>query len=83
MSVEALRRGAERLRATAKQMAREGEPVRYVRSTIVPRDESCLFLLEAASESLVREAYARARVQFERMSIALPVEEAAPERRRR
>ena len=60
---------------------REGKPVRYVHSTIVPEDESCLFLLEATSESLVREAYARARVQFERISTAIPVEDVVPDRR--
>jgi hypothetical protein len=77
--VEALRRAAQRLRAAAEQMAREGKPVRYVRSAIVPDDESCLFFLEAASESVVREAYARACVHFERISTAIPVEDVVPE----
>jgi hypothetical protein len=76
--VEALRQAAERLRVAAERMGREGKPVRYLRSTIVPQDECCLFLFEAASESLVREVHARAGVQLERMSIALPVEEAPP-----
>jgi hypothetical protein len=79
--VEALRQAAERLRAAADEMSREGKPVRYVRSTIVPRDESCLFLVAAASEGLVRETYARAGVQFERISTAISVEEVDPERR--
>ncbi len=79
--VEALKRAAQRLNAAAAQMAREGKPVRYVHSTIVPEDESCLSLIEAASESLVREAYARARVQFERISTAIPVEDVVPDRR--
>jgi len=78
--VEALKRAAQRLNAAAAQMAREGKPVRYVHSTIVPEDESCLSLIEAASESLVREAYARARVHFERISTAIPVEDVVPER---
>ena len=83
MPVEALTRAARRLRATAEQMAREGKPLRYVRSTIVPEDESCLFFIEAASESLIRDAYARAGVHFERISTAIPVEENAGERRAR
>lgn len=37
-----------------------GRGVRYVRSTIVPGDEALMSLFEAASEALVREAYARA-----------------------
>jgi hypothetical protein len=74
VSVDALARAVGRLRAAAEQMAREGEPVRYARSAIVPEDESCLVFIEAASESLVREAYARASVHFERISTAIPVE---------
>ena len=79
--VETLRQAARRLREMAELMAREGKPVRYVHSTIVPEDESCLFLLEATSESLVREAYARACVQCERISTAIPVEDVVPDRR--
>ncbi len=73
--MDVLRRAAQRLRATAEQMARDGIPVRYLRSTLLPEDEGCLFFMEAASESLVREAYARACVHFERISTAIPVEE--------
>ena len=79
--VEALKRAAQRLHAAAAEMAGEGKPVRYVHSTIVPEDESCFFLMEAASESLVREAYARARVHFERISTAIPVEDVVSDRR--
>ena len=81
-SVETLRRSARRLRAAAERMARDGELVRYVRATIIPDDESCLVLFEAASEDLVRTAYARAHVHFERISAAVHVEEIEPERRR-
>jgi hypothetical protein len=77
--VDALARAARRLRAAAEQMSREGKAVRYLRSTIVPEDESCLFLLQAASEDLVREAYGRAGVGFERISTAIPVENVARE----
>jgi hypothetical protein len=81
VSVDALTQAARRLRAAAEQMAREGEPLRYVRSAIVPEDESCLVFIEAASESLVREAYARACVHFERISTAIPVEDVATRRK--
>ena len=52
-------------------MAREGEPVRYLRSTIVPTDESLLCLLEAPSDDLVRAVYARAGVPFERLTAVI------------
>lgn len=81
VSVEALRQAAERLRETVDEMSREDKPLRYVRSTIVPLDESCLFLVAAASEGLVREAYARAGVHFDRISTAISVEDVDLERR--
>jgi hypothetical protein len=78
--VEVLARAARRLRAAVEQMSREGKAVRYLRSTIVPEDESCLFLLEATSEDLVREAYGRAGVEFERISTAIPVDDSRAKR---
>jgi Protein of unknown function (DUF4242) len=52
-------------------MEREGKEVRYLRSTIVPVDESFTCVFEAATEELVREAYARAGIPFERISRAI------------
>jgi len=69
--VEELRRSAELLRNTAGEMEREGRQVRLLRSTIVPIDESFLCVFDAASEGLVREAYARAGIPFERISRAI------------
>jgi hypothetical protein len=68
---EQLRGSAARVRTVVLEMEREGKPVRHVCSTIVPVDESFLCVFEAASEELVREAYARARVPFERVSTAI------------
>jgi hypothetical protein len=79
--VAALGQAAERLRESADEMRREGKPLRYVRSTIVPPDECCLFLLAAASEDLVRETCARAGVHFDRISTAISVEDVGLERR--
>jgi hypothetical protein len=62
---------AVRVRAAAVGIAREGEPVRYLRSTIVPADESLLCLLEAPSDELVRAVYARAGVPFERLTAVI------------
>jgi hypothetical protein len=72
LTVDELRQWARRLRDTAVAMEREGEQVRYLRSTIVPADETLLCLLEAATEKLVRETYARADIPFERLSTVIP-----------
>ncbi len=65
---------AARVREAAGAMEGEGEAVRYLRATIVPVDESLLCLFEAASEQLVREAYARAEIPFERITAVIPDE---------
>jgi hypothetical protein len=71
LSVERLRQWVALVRDSAAEMEREGEPVRVLRSTIVPADESLLCVVEAASEQGVREAYARAGIAFERISAAI------------
>lgn len=70
-SAESLRRMAGNVRRMAAEMARQGESVRYVGSTIVPADEAFMATFEATSEELVHEAYARAGVGFERISQAI------------
>ena len=70
LDADALRHSAARIRETALAMEREGKPVRHVRSTVVPGDEFFLCVFEAASEELVRAAYARAGIAFERISPA-------------
>ena len=53
-----------------------GEPqARYLRSFVVPEDETCYLLYEAESAAAVREAAERAGLQFER------IVQVAPERR--
>jgi hypothetical protein len=52
-------------------MNQDGKAIRYMRSTIVPDDQSFLCVIEAASEELAREAYTRAAITFERISPAL------------
>ena len=69
--VEGLRSSAALVRDAAAAMGSEGKSVRFVRSTIVPGDESLFCLFEAVSEELVREAYLRAAVEFERISTAI------------
>ena len=72
LSPEELGAWAARVRDTTNEMEREGKSVRYLRATIVPTDESLLCVLEAASEGLVREAYARAEIPFERITAVIP-----------
>jgi Protein of unknown function (DUF4242) len=74
VSAEGLKRGAAQIRAAVEELEREGIAVRYLNATIVPADESFLCVLESASEELVREAYTRAQLAFERISTVIPEE---------
>lgn len=80
LTVEALGRCAGRVREAADAMRRDGKPVRYLRSTIVPADESLLCVLETASEELVRETYALAGIPFERLSPVIAEESETSDR---
>ena len=64
-----------RVREAISEMERAGTAVRCVISMIVPKDESFLCLIEAASERVVVDAYGHADVQFERISPAIWVED--------
>jgi hypothetical protein len=59
------------LRAALRDLERQGEPVRFVCSVAVPDDESCLFVMEAASLALVQQTCARASIAPNRISIAV------------
>ena len=63
---------AARVRDTAAEMEREGKAVRYLRAAVIPTDESLLCVFEATSDELVREAYARAGLPFERITAVIP-----------
>jgi hypothetical protein len=65
------KRAAERVRASADSMAGDGTAIRFLHSTLVPRDEASFCVLEAASSSLVAEAYRRAGVGYDRILEAL------------
>jgi hypothetical protein len=71
LGAEELRQIVSRISDAVAEMARAGKAIRYMRSVIVPADESFLCAIEAASEKLAREAYARAGVSFDRISPAL------------
>jgi hypothetical protein len=71
LQLEELDHAVARVRDAVSDLEGEGKPVRFLRSTIVPTDESFLCVIEAASEQLVREAYARGGIPFERISNAI------------
>ncbi len=52
---------------TTTEMAEEGTPVRYLRSTFIPGDDKCFCLFEGPSEQSVREAQERAGLPYERI----------------
>ena len=62
---------AARARAAAEELAREGAPVRHLRSTIVPDDEMCLLVFEAPNRELALEAMRRAELVSERVVEAI------------
>ena len=69
--VAELERLAALVRAAVEELEHAGDPIRFIRTVVVPGDESFLCVLEAGSEELVRAAYARAGIPFERISAAL------------
>jgi hypothetical protein len=71
LTVDGLRQWAARVRQAADELEREGRELRYLRSAIVPADETLLCLFEAAGEEPVRETYTRAGLPFERLSAVL------------
>lgn len=64
---------AARAKATTSEMAAEGTPVRYLRSTFVPGEEKCYCLFDGDSEEAVREANRRAEIPFERITEAMHI----------
>jgi hypothetical protein len=58
---------AERACAAAEELAREGTPVRYLRSLVVPEFDLCLHLFEAGAPEWVAEATRRAALQVDRI----------------
>jgi hypothetical protein len=77
---EEARAAGRRARAAAEELSREGTPVRYVRTTFLPDDETCFHLFEASSAEAVEEVSRRARLG--RARVVRAVEASRPACRR-
>ena len=60
-------------KSTTAQMAEEGTPVRYLRSTFIPGEEKCFCLFEGPSAEAVRAANERAELPYERIVEAMHI----------
>lgn len=69
------RAAGRRARAAAEELSREGEPIRYLRTTFLPEDETCFHLFEAASPDAIEEVSRRAELGRARV---VPAVEASP-----
>jgi muconolactone delta-isomerase len=56
-----------RARLASVELQREGVPVRYVRSILIPGDETCLHLFQGPSVEAVREVSERAGFSAQRI----------------
>jgi len=57
----------ERARKAATDLSEAGRPARYVRSIVVPGDETCFHLFEASTVEIVREAASKAGISPQRI----------------
>jgi hypothetical protein len=73
ITAETFRSAAERVRAAAEAMARDGAPIRFRHSTMVLADEAAFCVFDATSVELIAQLYARAGVPFERIVAALEI----------
>jgi Protein of unknown function (DUF4242) len=71
LHVNEARAAGRRARAAAEQLSKEGARVRYVRTTFLPDDETCIHVFEAASEEAVGEACRRAGIAAGRIAPAM------------
>lgn len=63
--------GGHRVSAAAEQVSTEGMPIRYVRTTFLPDDETCFHVLEAATAAAVEEVCRRAALGRVRVVFAI------------
>jgi hypothetical protein len=66
-SEERLRAAVERTCAEAVHLEAEGTPVRYLSSIVLPEEESCLCIFQAATAAAVEEVNKRAAFPYARI----------------
>jgi hypothetical protein len=79
VTAEAFRSAADRVRASAEELAMGTGRIAFLHSTLVPEDEAAFCVFAASSAELVAEAYSRAGVPFERILGALEMDHDRPE----
>ena len=71
-TAEQLRADSARLQDAAQLLTEAGEPVRYVRSLLVPCEETAFHLFEAETTGAVEHVLRDAGLEAERISVAIP-----------
>jgi hypothetical protein len=61
---------AERARAAVGELVRDGADLQFLRATLVPAEETCFLLYEAASAELVAQATQQAAIRGARITEA-------------
>lgn len=60
-----------RIERAAERLTSNGVPVHYLRSILVPGDETCFHLFESPSLEAVHEVGRRAQLEFDRVTEAV------------
>jgi muconolactone delta-isomerase len=60
-------------KSTSAEMAQEGTPVRYLRSTFIPGEDKCYCLFEGPSADAVKTVNDRAQLPYERIVEAMHI----------
>ena len=68
---ENVRAAGRRVRVAARTLARDGVSVRYVRTTLLPGDETCFHVFDAASREAVADACRLAGLDTTRIVLAI------------
>ncbi|CAN5622412.1 DUF4242 domain-containing protein [soil metagenome] len=77
ISMEQLADAQQAAIKTGEQFTAEGKNVRYIRTTFVPNESSCMCLFEADNAELVKEVNETAQIPFTRIVEAMDLTPAA------
>jgi Nickel responsive protein SCO4226-like len=74
---EEARAAGRRACVAAHELSRRGVPIRYIRTTFLPDDETCFHLFEATSAEVVEQAARRAELGRARVVTAIETSRSA------